>query len=39
MVHESIRIIRDEHAALAAMLKSMGLMIDRGPTDNADGFF
>ena len=39
MVHESIRIIRDEHAALAAMLKSMGLMIDRGPADNADGFF
>jgi hemerythrin-like domain-containing protein len=39
MVHESIRIIRDEHAALAAMLKSMGLMLDRGPSDNADGFF
>ena len=39
MVHESIRIIRDEHAALAAMLKSMGLMIDRGPSDNADSFF
>ncbi len=39
MVHESIRIIRDEHAALAAMLKSMGLMIDRGPADNAGGFF
>ena len=39
MVHESIRIIRDEHAALAAMLKSMGLMIDRGPTDNVEGFF
>ena len=39
MVHESIRIIRDEHAALAAMLKSMGLMIDRGPADKAENFF
>ena len=39
MVHESIRIIRDEHAALAAMLKSMGLMIDRGPSNNVAGFF
>ena len=39
MVHESIRIIRDEHAALGAMLKSMGLMIDRGPSDNAGSFF
>jgi hemerythrin-like domain-containing protein len=39
MVHESIRIIRDEHAALAAMLRSMGLMIARGPTDNSEGFF
>ena len=39
MTHESIRIIQDEHAALAAMLKSMGLMIDRGPTDNSNNFF
>jgi hemerythrin-like domain-containing protein len=39
MVHESIRIIRDEHAALAAMLKSLGLMIERGPSGDADGFF
>ena len=39
MVHESIRIIRDEHAALGAMLKSMGLMIDRGPSGHADSFF
>jgi hemerythrin-like domain-containing protein len=39
MVHESIRIIRDEHAALAAMLKSLGLMIERGPSDDAEGFF
>ena len=31
MVHESIRIIRDEHAALAAMLRSLSMMIERGP--------
>lgn len=33
MVHESIRIIRDEHVALAAMLRSLSSMIERGPTD------
>jgi hemerythrin-like domain-containing protein len=39
MVHESIRIIRDEHAALAAMLKSLGLMVDRGPGKEVESFF
>ena len=39
MVHESIRIIKDEHAALAAMLKSLGLMVDRGPGKEAESFF
>jgi hemerythrin-like domain-containing protein len=39
MVHESIRIIRDEHAALSAMLKSLALMVERGPNHDADGFF
>jgi hemerythrin-like domain-containing protein len=39
MVHESIRIIKDEHAALAAMLKSLGLMVDRGPGKEAENFF
>ncbi len=39
MVHESIRIIRDEHAALAAMLRSLGLMVERGPNTHADSFF
>lgn len=33
MVHESIRIIRDEHVALAAMLRSLSSMIERGPND------
>lgn len=31
MVHESIRIIRDEHAALAAMLRSLSVMLEQGP--------
>ncbi len=39
MVHESIRIIRDEHSALAAMLQSLGLMVERGPDANRDNFF
>ncbi len=39
MAHECIRIIRDEHAALAAMLRSLSLMVQRGPGDNADQFF
>lgn len=39
MTHESIRIIRDEHAALAAMLRSLGLMVERGPGHEAESFF
>ncbi len=39
MAHESIRIIRDEHAALAAMLRSLLLMVQRGPDAAADQFF
>ena len=39
MAHESIRVIRDEHAALAAMLRSLGLMVDRGPADEPENFF
>lgn len=39
MAHESIRIIRDEHAALAAMLRSLRMMVDRGPTDEPESFF
>ncbi len=39
MTHVSIQIIRDEHAALAAMLRSLVLMIDRGPHDAAEQYF
>lgn len=39
MAHESIRIIRDEHAALAAMLRSLKMMVDRGPSDEPENFF
>lgn len=39
MARESIRIIRDEHAALASMLRSLGLMVERGPQDDLAGFF
>jgi len=39
MAHESLRIIRDEHAALAAMLRSLSMMLQRGPSDASDTFF
>lgn len=39
MNHESLRIIRDEHAALAAMLRSLGLMVARGTGDEPEKFF
>ena len=39
MTHPSIRIIRDEHMALAAMLRSLGMMIDRGPSQEPEVFF
>ncbi len=39
MSHESLRIIRDEHAALAAMLRSLSMMVKRGPGDEPDKFF
>ena len=39
MVHESIRVIRDEHAALAAMLRSLSMMVQRGPGDAPEQFF
>lgn len=37
--HESLRIIRDEHAALAAMLRSLRMMAERGPRDDSAAFF
>jgi hemerythrin-like domain-containing protein len=39
MSHESIRIIHDEHAALAAMLQSLRLMVKRGPGSDPGNFF
>lgn len=39
MAHESIRIIQDEHAVLAAMLRSIGMMVDRGPCNDPESFF
>ncbi|MBA4267776.1 MAG: hemerythrin, partial [Comamonadaceae bacterium] len=31
MKHEALRVIRDEHATLAAMLQSLMQMVRRGP--------
>jgi len=39
MSHLSLRTIRDEHAALAAMLRSLSLMLGRGPGNEPDRFF
>jgi hemerythrin-like domain-containing protein len=37
--HSSLTTIRDEHASLAAMLQSMRMMIERGPSDDRRNFF
>ena len=39
MDHESIRVIRNEHAVLAAMLRSLGMMVERGPGNEPEGYF
>lgn len=39
MSHESLQIIHDEHRALAAMLRSIGLLVDRGPHHEPQKFF
>lgn len=39
MTHKSLQVIRDEHAALAAMLLSMSMMVQRGPGDDPEQFF
>ncbi len=36
---DSLRIIRDEHLTLGAVLQSIGMMIARGPKKDSDGFF
>lgn len=37
--HAALAIIRDEHASLAAMLRSMLMMIERGPEGEDPAFF
>ena len=39
MSRESVRIIHDEHDALSAMLRSIGMMVDRGPGNEPENFF
>jgi len=39
MEPSSIHIIRDEHAALAAMLRSLGMMVERGPGAHPQNYF
>jgi hemerythrin-like domain-containing protein len=39
MPHITLQVIRDEHAALAAVLRSLGLMLERGPLDEPERFF
>ena len=39
MSHSSLRIIGDEHQAVAAVLRSLGLMVERGPGDDPERFF
>ena len=35
----SLQIIRDEHASLAAMLQSMRMLVQRGPSESRKNFF
>ena len=37
--HSALQTIRDEHASLAAMLQSMRLMVQKGPSDERRKFF
>jgi len=39
MSYTTLQIIRDEHAALAAVLRSLGMMLERGPLDEPERFF
>ena len=39
MPHLTLQIIRDEHAALAAILRSLIMLVDRGPQDEPERFF
>ena len=39
MTHTSLKTIRDEHAALASVLRSLEMMVKRGPGDAPEVFF
>ena len=39
MPYLTLQIIRDEHAALAAVLRSLLMLVDRGPQDEPERFF
>ena len=39
MTHITLRIIRDEHASLSAMLRSLLLLLVHGPADDHETFF
>jgi hemerythrin-like domain-containing protein len=39
MKHESIQIIVEEHSALSAMLRSLSLMVRRGPEPHRENYF
>jgi len=39
MPHLTLQIIRDEHAALAAVLRSLLMLVERGPHDEPERFF
>ncbi|MBU3739494.1 MAG: hemerythrin domain-containing protein [Rhodoferax sp.] len=39
MKHASQKIIHDEHFALRSMLRSLTMMVDRGPAQDRDQFF
>ena len=39
MTHTTLRVILDEHASLSAMLRSMLMMLVRGPEDDPEKYF
>lgn len=39
MLHQSIQIIRDEHAVLAALLRSLEMMLERGAGKEPENYF
>ena len=39
MTRSTLKIIRDEHSSLAAMLQSMRMLVDKGPGDSRRQFF